>query len=62
MPGKGTRGWDASAHEDLLLCLMDEVKPNKAIITSVTSKMTAKGYTYSYDAIKYYCSLQTITF
>ncbi|KAJ3516386.1 hypothetical protein NM208_g14850 [Fusarium decemcellulare] len=51
MSGKPARGWDATSHEDLLLAFMDEIKPNKAIITSVTEKMREKGYTYSYDAI-----------
>ncbi|CAM1503901.1 Fc.00g014920.m01.CDS01 [Cosmosporella sp. VM-42] len=51
MAGKGTRGWDAQSHEDLLLSFMDEIQPNKTIITNVTEKMKAKGYTYSFDAI-----------
>ncbi|KAF4971385.1 hypothetical protein FZEAL_9867 [Fusarium zealandicum] len=51
MSGKVGRGWDATSHEDLLLAFMEEIKPNKAIITSVTEKMRDKGYSYSYDAI-----------
>ncbi|RCI16300.1 hypothetical protein L249_2396 [Ophiocordyceps polyrhachis-furcata BCC 54312] len=51
MAGKVSRGWDAVAHEALLLCLLDEVKPNKAVLTKVTERMRAAGYTYSYDAI-----------
>ncbi|QPC62189.1 hypothetical protein HYE67_004420 [Fusarium culmorum] len=51
MPPKATRGWDAASHEDLLLALLEEMKPNKAILTSVADKMRAKGYTYSFDAI-----------
>ncbi|KAJ4254898.1 hypothetical protein NW762_009696 [Fusarium torreyae] len=53
--GKPTRGWDATSHEDLLLALLEEIKPNKADLTSVAEKMRNKGYSYSYDAIKYFC-------
>ncbi|KJZ80384.1 hypothetical protein HIM_00234 [Hirsutella minnesotensis 3608] len=48
---KPTRGWDAKAHEALLLAFMDVFKPTKAIITSVTENMKTQGYSYSYDAI-----------
>ncbi|KAM6477773.1 hypothetical protein HDV62DRAFT_394764 [Trichoderma sp. SZMC 28011] len=48
---KPTRGWDAAAHEALLLCVIDEVKGGKAFLTEVTAKMQARGYSYSYDAI-----------
>ena len=51
--GKTSRGWDATSHEDLLLSLIDEFKPSKAIITQVTERMRQRGYTYSYDAVKY---------
>ncbi|KPA46695.1 hypothetical protein FLAG1_00271 [Fusarium langsethiae] len=51
MPPKPARGWDATSHEDLLLALLEEMKPNKAILTSVADKMRDKGYSYSYDAI-----------
>ncbi|KAL7821431.1 hypothetical protein V8C44DRAFT_354067 [Trichoderma aethiopicum] len=50
-PRKPTRGWDATAHEALLLCIIDEVKGGKAFMTEVTKKMQDRGYTYSYDAI-----------
>ncbi|KAL5609205.1 hypothetical protein FOVSG1_003886 [Fusarium oxysporum f. sp. vasinfectum] len=49
--GKPARGWDAASHEDLLLALLEEIKPNKADLTSVAEKMRNKGYSYSYDAI-----------
>ncbi|KAF5533146.1 hypothetical protein FNAPI_12758 [Fusarium napiforme] len=49
--GKPTRGWDATSHEDLLLALLEEIKPNKADLTNVAAKMRSKGYSYSYDAI-----------
>ncbi|KLP15570.1 uncharacterized protein LW94_7552 [Fusarium fujikuroi] len=49
--GKPTRGWDAASHEDLLLALLEEIKPNKADLTNVAAKMRSKGYSYSYDAI-----------
>ncbi|KAM0553876.1 hypothetical protein ACHAPJ_007222 [Fusarium lateritium] len=49
--GKPTRGWDATSHEDLLLALLEEIKPSKADLTSVAEKMRNKGYSYSYDAI-----------
>jgi hypothetical protein len=52
-PPRPSRGWDATAHEALLLCIIDEVKGGKALMTEVTKKMQARGYTYSYDAIKY---------
>lgn len=52
MSGKATRGWDASSHEALLLAFIEVSKPNKAVITLVTEKMKAWGYTYSYNAIK----------
>ncbi|RFU80944.1 hypothetical protein TARUN_1229 [Trichoderma arundinaceum] len=53
-PGnKATRRWDATAHEALLLCVIDEVKGGKAFLTEVTRRMQARGYSYSYDAIKY---------
>ncbi|KAL6871147.1 hypothetical protein J3F83DRAFT_734403 [Trichoderma novae-zelandiae] len=48
---KPARGWDATAHEALLLCIIDEVKGGKVFMTEVTKKMQARGYTYSYDAI-----------
>ncbi|EGR52311.1 uncharacterized protein TRIREDRAFT_102779 [Trichoderma reesei QM6a] len=50
-PPRPSRGWDATAHEALLLCIIDEVKGGKALMTEVTKKMQARGYTYSYDAI-----------
>ncbi|POR34159.1 Uncharacterized protein TPAR_05653 [Tolypocladium paradoxum] len=46
-----SRGWDATSHEALLLAFIDEIKPNKAVITLVTERMKEMGYTYSYDAI-----------
>ncbi|KAF4987320.1 hypothetical protein FGRMN_10445 [Fusarium graminum] len=49
--GKPTRGWDAASHEDLLLAILEEIKPNKAELTNVAEKMRTKGYTYSFDAI-----------
>ncbi|KAJ0153506.1 Uncharacterized protein HZ326_4088 [Fusarium oxysporum f. sp. albedinis] len=49
--GKPARGWDAASHEDLLLALLEEIKPNKADLTNVAEKMRNKGYSYSYDAI-----------
>ncbi|KAF4441926.1 hypothetical protein F53441_11886 [Fusarium austroafricanum] len=49
--GKPARGWDAGSHEDLLLALLEEIKPSKADLTNVAEKMRAKGYSYSYDAI-----------
>ncbi|KAF4344026.1 hypothetical protein FBEOM_2001 [Fusarium beomiforme] len=36
---------------DLLLALLEEIKPNKADLTNVAEKMRNKGYSYSYDAI-----------
>lgn len=61
--GKPTRGWDAASHEDLLLALLEEIKPNKADLTNVAAKMRSKGYSYSYDAIKYstFCLLRTVS-
>lgn len=50
---KPTRGWDAAAHEALLLCVIDEIKGGKAFLTEVTRRMQERGYHYSYDAIKY---------
>jgi hypothetical protein len=50
---KPTRGWDAAAHEALLLCVIDEIKGGKAFLTEVTRRMQERGYSYSYDAIKY---------
>lgn len=47
------RGWDAAAHEALLLCVIDEIKGGKAFLTEVTRRMQERGYSYSYDAIKY---------
>lgn len=61
MDAKPKRGWDAQSHEDLLLSMIDEIKPNKAIIESVTEKMRKKGYLYSYDAIKCIYSLSFIS-
>ncbi|KAF7559719.1 hypothetical protein G7046_g4429 [Stylonectria norvegica] len=51
MSTKPNRGWTADSHEALLLALIDEVKPNKGLITNVTENMRDRGYTYSYDAI-----------
>ncbi|KAL7922980.1 hypothetical protein ACQKWADRAFT_290889 [Trichoderma austrokoningii] len=48
---KPARGWDATAHEALLLCVIDEIKGGKAFLTEVTRRMQERGYTYSYDAI-----------
>lgn len=61
--GKPARGWDAASHEDLLLALLEEIKPNKADLTNVAEKMRNKGYSYSYDAIKYFsfCLLRTVS-
>ncbi|RSL44785.1 hypothetical protein CEP53_011062 [Fusarium sp. AF-6] len=53
MSGKPSRGWDASSHEDLLLTLLEEIKPSRAVLTSVSERMREKGYSYSFDAIKY---------
>lgn len=53
MSGQPARGWNAATHEALLLCLIDEVKPSKALFTKVTEQMQARGYTYSYVAITY---------
>jgi hypothetical protein len=52
-PSGNKRGWDATAHEALLLCVIDEIKGGKVFLTEVTKRMQARGYTYSYDAIKY---------
>ncbi|KAF4961464.1 hypothetical protein FSARC_10173 [Fusarium sarcochroum] len=49
--GKPARGWDATSHEDLLLALLEDIKPSKTDLTSVAEKMRSKGYSYSYDAI-----------
>ncbi|KAL6910396.1 hypothetical protein GGI43DRAFT_378372 [Trichoderma evansii] len=48
---KPTRGWDAAAHEALLLCVIDEIKGGKTFLTEVTRRMQERGYSYSYDAI-----------
>ncbi|RSL55985.1 hypothetical protein CEP54_009097 [Fusarium duplospermum] len=53
MSGKPSRGWDANSHEDLLLTLLEEMKPSRAVLTSVSERMREKGYSYSFDAIKY---------
>lgn len=63
---KPARGWNATSHEALLLALIDEIKPSKAVITQVTTRMKDAGYTYSYDAIKLFRRLpdevaQTLT-
>lgn len=53
-----TRGWTPAAHEDLLLCFIEEAfakgDNKKALITGVTEKMKQRGHVFSYDAIKYY--------
>ncbi|KAI8676609.1 hypothetical protein NCS56_00549000 [Fusarium sp. Ph1] len=51
MSGKPSRGWDANSHEDLLLTLLEEIKPSRAILISVSERMREKGYSYSFDAI-----------
>ena len=56
MSGQPSRGWNAATHEALLLCIIDEVKPSKALFTKVTEKMQALGYTYSFVAILYIIS------
>jgi len=56
MSSKPTRGWDATSHEDLLLAILEEIKPSRAILTSVADKMREKGYSYSFDAIKCFSS------
>ncbi|KOS20518.1 hypothetical protein ESCO_005413 [Escovopsis weberi] len=50
-PAKKSRGWDANSHEALLLCLLDLMKPNKAMLTAVAERMAQQGWSYSYDAI-----------
>ncbi|KYK55762.1 hypothetical protein DCS_07726 [Drechmeria coniospora] len=47
------RGWTEKSHEALLLAVLAEVRPNKAVLTQVSSRMQEWGYSYSYDAIKY---------
>ena len=47
------RGWDEASHMALLLAFIDEIKPGKQVITGVTQRMKEKGWSYSYDAIKY---------
>lgn len=54
MSAKPSRGWDSSAHGDLLLAFIEEATASKATITSVTEKLRKKGYTYSFDAVKYF--------
>lgn len=54
MSAKPSRGWDSAAHGDLLLAFIEEATATKATITSVTEKLRKKGYTYSYDAVKYF--------
>lgn len=56
------RGWDAQSHEALLLAFIEEFKPTKAIITQVTERMQSFGYTYSYDAIKYFSHFMLLLF
>ncbi|KAH7015277.1 hypothetical protein EDB80DRAFT_832165 [Ilyonectria destructans] len=51
MSAKPSRGWDSSAHGDLLLAFIEEATTSKATITSVTEKLREKGYTYSFDAV-----------
>ncbi|KAF5018881.1 hypothetical protein F66182_9129 [Fusarium sp. NRRL 66182] len=60
--GKPARGWDATSHEDLLLALLEEVKPSRAQLTTVAEKMRKKGYNYSFDAIKYSCFLSVLIY
>lgn len=50
------RGWDQASHEALLMALIDEIKPGKAVLTEVTKRMKDAGWQYSYDAIKYLLS------
>ena len=51
---KPSRGWDESSHMDLLHAYIGHTNGGKAVITDITQRMKAMGYTYSYDAIKYY--------
>ena len=52
---KPIRGWNDQAHTALLICLLDEVKGGKAVITKATERLNQMGYQYSYDAVKYCC-------
>lgn len=54
-PGKKSV-WNAQSHEDLLLCLIDNVKPGKDVVTELVLRMEAKGHTFSFHAIKYFYS------
>lgn len=51
---KPARGWNDEAHTALLICLLDEIKGGKPVITKATERLNQMGYQYSYDAVKYY--------
>ena len=46
--------WDTATHEILLSVVLEEVKPNKDMITSITERMNAQGYNFTFSAMKYY--------
>lgn len=54
-PGKKSV-WNAQSHEDLLLCLIDNIKPGKDVVNELVQRMETKGHTFSFHAIKYICS------
>ncbi|KAI9158481.1 hypothetical protein HJFPF1_06476 [Paramyrothecium foliicola] len=44
--------WDTIAHETLLSVVLEEVKPNKDMLTTLTEKMNAQGYNFTFSAMK----------
>lgn len=45
--------WDAAAHEDLLIAVMEALgPPSLADLPSVQEKLNAKGYTFTISALR----------
>ena len=53
MAEKVARGWNTTSHESLLFAVLEEFKPNKVQITSITDRMQQMGYTFTFNAVKY---------
>jgi hypothetical protein len=56
----GSKRWDATAHEALLMACIEEIKPSKAFLLQVTERMNNMGFDYTFHGIKY-CAIPAFT-
>jgi hypothetical protein len=56
MATKGKRvlqSWDPQVHEDILLAVLDHIKPDAAGWSQVMETLRAQGHTFTEGALKY---------